>query len=208
MVTASVRERKLCIIAIVHGRPLIVRVGAASAPEGPQQGSFKPLWRNARRGVVAATVRRKTLREIALCVGSFTNDCGAKPCLNRDGSPTISRGSGRVKYWQIIANVCCSLIAGAIAYAASGSSTDSTGALLAQLKNPEPDARVAAVRELQTSLDPRVPDAMLSLLSDEGNSIRRLAARAIWQSMVANVEGEGPRVRCSAPTKRKVGVRR
>lgn len=78
-----------------------------------------------------------------------------------------------------------SLIAGAIAYAASGSSTDSTDAFLAQLKNPELDARIAAVRELQTSLDPRVPDAMLSLLSDEGNSIRRLAARAIgsrwWQ---------------------------
>ena len=44
-----------------------------------------------------------------------------------------------MKYWQIIANLCCSLIAGAIAYAASGSSTDSTDALLAQLKNPEPE---------------------------------------------------------------------
>ena len=153
MVTASVRERKLCIIAIVHGRPLIVRVGAASAPEGPQQGSFKPLWRNARRGVVAATVRRKTLREIALCVGSFTNDCWAKPCFDRDRSPTISRGSVRVKYWEIIANVCCSLIAGRIAYAASGSSTDPTDAFLAQLKNPELEARIAALRELQTSLD-------------------------------------------------------
>ena len=95
--------------------------------------------------MVAATVRRKTLREIALCVGSFTNDCGAKPCLDRDRSPTISRGSVRVKYWEIIANVCCSLIAGTIAYAASGSSTDSADAFLAQLKNPEPDARVAAV---------------------------------------------------------------
>jgi hypothetical protein len=57
--------------------------------------------------------------------------------------------------------------------------------LLAQLKNPEPDARIEALRELETSLDPRIPDAMLPLLSDEGNSIRRLAARAIgsrwWQ---------------------------
>jgi hypothetical protein len=90
-----------------------------------------------------------------------------------------------VKYWEIIANVCCSLIAETIAYAASGSSTDPADAFLAQLKNPEPEARIAALRELQTSLDPRVPDAMLSLLSDEGNSIRRLAARAIgsrwWQ---------------------------
>jgi hypothetical protein len=39
--------------------------------------------------------------------------------------------------------------------------------------------------DLQTSLDLRIPDAMRPLLSDEGNSIRRLAARAIgsrwWQ---------------------------
>jgi HEAT repeats len=58
-------------------------------------------------------------------------------------------------------------------------------AFFAQLKSPEPDVRIAAVRELQTSLDPRIPEAMLSLLADEGNSIRRLAARAIgsrwWQ---------------------------
>jgi len=41
------------------------------------------------------------------------------------------------------------------------------------------------LRQLLTSLDSRIPEAMLSLLSDEGNSIRRLAARAIgsrwWQ---------------------------
>ena len=58
-----------------------------------------------------------------------------------------------MKYWEIIANVCCSLIAGRIAYAASGSSTDPTDAFLAQLKNPELEARIAALRELQTSLD-------------------------------------------------------
>jgi hypothetical protein len=50
--------------------------------------------------------------------------------------------------------VCCSLIAGTIAYAASGSSTDPADAFLAQLKNPELEARIAALRELQTSLDP------------------------------------------------------
>jgi HEAT repeat protein len=56
---------------------------------------------------------------------------------------------------------------------------------LQQLGSPEAEVRVAALRELQTSLDPRIPDAMLPLLSDEGTSIRRLAARAIgsrwWQ---------------------------
>jgi len=84
-----------------------------------------------------------------------------------------------------LTGVCCILITSTIAYAIPQSGSDPTDALLAQLKNSEPDARIAAVRELQTSLDPRIPDAMLSLLSDEGNSIRRLAARAIgsrwWQ---------------------------
>jgi hypothetical protein len=90
-----------------------------------------------------------------------------------------------MKYWKIVANMYCSLVAAAIAHAASGAGADPTDALLAQLKNPEPETRIAALRELQTSLDPRIPDAMLPLLSDEGNSIRRLAARAIgsrwWQ---------------------------
>jgi hypothetical protein len=56
---------------------------------------------------------------------------------------------------------------------------------LPQLKDKDPDVRIEAVRQLLTSLDSRIPDAMLALLSDEGNSIRRLAARAIgsrwWQ---------------------------
>ncbi|PYJ70326.1 MAG: hypothetical protein DME75_09420, partial [Verrucomicrobia bacterium] len=85
----------------------------------------------------------------------------------------------------IIAAVCCSFIASTIAYAASQSGGDPIDALVAQLKTPEPHARIAALRDLQTSRDPRIPDAMLPLLSDEGNSIRRLAARAIgsrwWQ---------------------------
>jgi hypothetical protein len=91
----------------------------------------------------------------------------------------------RMKYWKMITNVYCGLVATAIAYVASGAGADPADALLLQLKNPEPEARIAALRELQTSLDPRIPDAMLSLLSDEGNSIRRIAARAIgsrwWQ---------------------------
>lgn len=55
----------------------------------------------------------------------------------------------------------------------------------AQVRDADPEVRVEAVRALQTSLDPRIPDTMLPLLRDEGNSIRRLAARAIgsrwWQ---------------------------
>jgi len=56
---------------------------------------------------------------------------------------------------------------------------------IAGLKNPDPLMRATAVRNLQTSLDPRIPDAVLPLLMDEGTSTRRLAARAIgsrwWQ---------------------------
>ena len=56
---------------------------------------------------------------------------------------------------------------------------------LAKLKTPDAEVRIEALRALQTSLDPRIPEAMLSLLADEGNSIRRLAARAVgsrwWQ---------------------------
>lgn len=56
---------------------------------------------------------------------------------------------------------------------------------LKKLRDSDPEVRVEAVRNLQTSMDPRIPEAMLPLLSDEGNSIRRLAARAVgsrwWQ---------------------------
>ena len=56
---------------------------------------------------------------------------------------------------------------------------------LSQLRSDDPEVRIEGLRALLTSLDPRIPDAMLALLSDKGNSIRRLAARAIgsrwWQ---------------------------
>lgn len=56
---------------------------------------------------------------------------------------------------------------------------------LAELDNPDMERRIAGLRALMTSLDPRIPEALLPLLEDEGNSIRRLAARSIgsrwWQ---------------------------
>lgn len=52
-------------------------------------------------------------------------------------------------------------------------------ARLEKLKDSDKEVRIAALRELQTSLDPRIPEALLPLLSDEGNSIRRLAARGV-----------------------------
>jgi hypothetical protein len=87
---------------------------------------------------------------------------------------------------------CLGLCAGAgaflaaiLALHAAEPPSPSAGANLAKLKNPDPEVRIEALRELQTSLDPRIPTAMLPLLADEGNSIRRLAARAIgsrwWQ---------------------------
>jgi hypothetical protein len=58
-------------------------------------------------------------------------------------------------------------------------------ALFKLLQHENMDVRIAALRELQTSLDPRMPEALLILLRDDGNSIRRLAARGIgsryWQ---------------------------
>ena len=56
--------------------------------------------------------------------------------------------------------------------------TDIT-ALLAQLQSDDLETRYDAMRQLGTSNDPRLPDACLSVLNKEGNSIRRLAARAI-----------------------------
>ena len=72
-----------------------------------------------------------------------------------------------------------------VAFCISGSATDPADVYLPQLKETNADVRIEALRQLQTSLDSRIPKAMLPLLSDEGNSIRRLAARAIgsrwWQ---------------------------
>jgi hypothetical protein len=72
-----------------------------------------------------------------------------------------------------------------VAFCISGSSVNPADVYLPQLKDKDADVRIAALRELLTSLDSRMPEAMLPLLSDEGNSIRRLAARAIgsrwWQ---------------------------
>ena len=72
-----------------------------------------------------------------------------------------------------------------VAFCLSGSTTNPADIYLPQLKDKDADVRIAALRELLTSLDSRIPEAMLPMLSDEGNSIRRLAARAIgsrwWQ---------------------------
>jgi len=51
--------------------------------------------------------------------------------------------------------------------------------LLTQLQSQNIETRQTAMFELQTSLDPRIPDACLTVLNLEGDSIRRLAARAI-----------------------------
>jgi hypothetical protein len=62
---------------------------------------------------------------------------------------------------------------------------ESIDAQLAKLQNADAEVRLEALRGLQTSLDPRLPDGLLRLLADEGNSIRRLAARGVgsrwWQ---------------------------
>jgi hypothetical protein len=80
-----------------------------------------------------------------------------------------------------------------VAFCISGSSVNPADVYLPQLKDKDADVRITALRELLTSLDSRIPEAMLPLLSDEGNSIRRLAARAIgsrwWQIPKEKTEG-------------------
>jgi hypothetical protein len=72
-----------------------------------------------------------------------------------------------------------------VAFCLSGSAVNPADIYLPQLNSKSADVRITALRQVQTSLDSRIPEAMLALLSDEGNSIRRLAARAIgsrwWQ---------------------------
>lgn len=51
--------------------------------------------------------------------------------------------------------------------------------LLKSLQSTDIDTRQEAMRGLQLSLDPRIPEACLPVLQQEGDSIRRLAARAI-----------------------------
>ncbi len=50
---------------------------------------------------------------------------------------------------------------------------------LEQLRSPDRDIRRKAIDKIQTLGDPRIPEACLPLLADEGRSIRRQAARAI-----------------------------
>lgn len=52
-------------------------------------------------------------------------------------------------------------------------------ALLKRLQSPDAEVRLTAMHDLQTSLDPRIPDACLPALEKDGDSVRRLAARAI-----------------------------
>ena len=50
---------------------------------------------------------------------------------------------------------------------------------LRNLQSQDIDTRQAAMVDIQYSLDPRIPDACLPVLQQDGDSIRRLAARAI-----------------------------
>mgnify|MGYP001765854758 CR=1 FL=1 len=65
-------------------------------------------------------------------------------------------------------------------------SADIEGALR-DLKDPNvsSDGRLAALHELKFSLDPRIPEAVLPVLQDEGSSVRAWAARTVgsrwWQ---------------------------
>lgn len=58
--------------------------------------------------------------------------------------------------------------------------------LYIQLQHSDPEVQIKAFRELQTTLDQRLPEACIPLLKSEGYTLRRLAARAIgsrWQQI-------------------------
>ncbi len=75
--------------------------------------------------------------------------------------------------------------AGNGAAAAPGSEPVNVNASLAKLKSKDPDKRLEALRELEYSLDPRLPGVMLGLLSDVGDTTRSVAEHGIgsrwWQ---------------------------
>jgi hypothetical protein len=66
-----------------------------------------------------------------------------------------------------------------VASALHGDEPAETTLLLKELQSEDIKTRFEAMRGLQTSLDPRIPEACLPALKLEGSSIRRLAARAI-----------------------------
>jgi hypothetical protein len=76
----------------------------------------------------------------------------------------------------------------AITPAIRAQSADEVTGLLKQLASPDIETRREAIDGIQLSLDARIPEACLPLLSQEGDSIRRLAARAIgsrWHQIPA-----------------------
>jgi len=113
----------------------------------------------------------------------YNTRCCEAACIRHRNFPKLLafNVSRRSQVSRLIAGIGLILVA----FFVSGSTTNPADVYLPQLKDKDPDTRVAALRELLTSLDSRIPEAMLPLLSDEGNSIRRLAARAIgsrwWQ---------------------------
>lgn len=67
---------------------------------------------------------------------------------------------------------------GLVAPLTAGEETE-TDRWLKDLASDDLMTRYAAMDKLQTSLDPRLPDACLAVLEKDGSSIRRRAARAI-----------------------------
>ncbi len=80
-------------------------------------------------------------------------------------------------------------------------------ASLQKLKSKDPDQRLEALRELEYSLDPRLPAIMLGLLNDTGNSTRRVAAHGIgsrwWQVPKDNLDAFITRLKTAAAKERE-----
>jgi hypothetical protein len=85
------------------------------------------------------------------------------------GIRTVSRNR------SILAPIVVCLLALPLAQGAAPDRSD----WLAQSQSDDTEVRHEAMRQLMTVVDPRIPDACLSILKKEGNSVKRLAARAI-----------------------------
>lgn len=107
-------------------------------------------------------------------------ESGARDALHSRGTALPSRS---MKPYLVIAAVFAALTP-----AAQAQSADEITRHLKRLQSPDIEVRREAIDGIQLSLDPRIPDACLPLLSQEGDSIRRLAARAIgsrWHQISA-----------------------
>ncbi len=123
---------------------------------------------------------------------------------SRETAPSSASASGRPHSLTVLVVLAAIVFLQAALAQVPEQMEKSVDADLIALKSPDPQVRVAALRDLQVSLDPRIPDAMLPLLGDKGESIRRLAARAVGSRWWQISKESNPRFIAALESMRKV----